>query len=153
MLTLLLLGTSYVVTVPPVLPPKNPQTSYGREEWKLVQVGLMEADELFTHYSKSYEGTRLSPDFTCNPIQDTKLPQGIIGLQYKDVIHLLMHYVEEEGYVFSIRSIATPYNLHRDAIKYLSKHINANEALCVHTDFLKAYQIKWYMTLKFHGVC
>lgn len=135
---------------PPIQPPIARSTKYSGDDWKIVNVDLQTASELLTDFSKSFEDTGSEPDFTCNPILRTRLPQGILGLSYKKKIHVLMHYIEKSVGIASIMLIATPYDSNSDISKILFQKMNASEVIMFDEKEVQKNQPKWYFAYKYY---
>ena len=97
--------------LPPRLPPPGPtiRKSYGGGDgWSMANIDLQTASELLTNFSRSHESHDRTPDFSCNPICRTSLPQGLLGIKKHDDIKLVCHVIERQPGKFCVTNIATP---------------------------------------------
>ena len=92
---------------PPLVPPSITKTTYDEnDDWSLEQIDLQTASEKLLEFSK----THLTPDFSCSPLQNTMIPQGVLGMKKDHCIKLVCHFLERKPETFSITSIAVPRN-------------------------------------------
>ena len=95
-------------------------------------------------FSKTYDET---PDFSCNPLKLTPIPQGILGLSKNGKIRLLCHFLEKEPGIASITSIASP-NGEYEAGEHLFRFIENTGKLSIDEEEIQS-QSKWAMAFRF----
>lgn len=130
-----------IVMLPPPKYPTLVKHSGGGGGWSIVQLDFDAAGKILNEFANSYE----HPDFSCNPIQETYLPQGIIGLAKKGRIRLVCHFRTTPEMQHSIVSIAT-HNNECEAGGVLFEFIDEIDELVIDNIM---QQPKWKLAMKF----
>lgn len=92
---------------PPQVPPSITKTTYDEnDDWSLEQIDLQTASEKLLEFSTTHS----IPYFSCSPLQNTIIPQGVLGMKKDNCIKLICHFLERKPKTFSITSIAVPRN-------------------------------------------
>ena len=155
MLTIIPLCISLTIAPPPTVPPNNIiHTLHGGngDGWQLVNLDLQLAADLLTEFSKSYEDQSLEPDFSCNPLQKTKEPQGLLGLIKGDRVHAVFHYIERTTGIAHISSIATPFDFDSSFTSVLAETLDAVDVVKIDATTFKSTQPRWYFALAYRNL-
>lgn len=107
---------------------------------------MQRAADLLVSFSKTYGAE--NADFSCNPIRNTRQPQGILGLYANDRIRLLCHFVEEPIGLAQITMIATPRDEY-DAGEVLLQIVKDAENLVLELDSLSP---KWRLAAQYYNM-
>jgi hypothetical protein len=149
MIVVYVIWLSSIVSSPPKLPPVVVKNRDNNDGWNIVPLDLQTASELLSDFSKSYEVSDLTPNCSCNPLQTTTFPQGMLALKRGEKHHMVLHYLEKKAGVAHISSIASPSDCQEIATVQLFKQVKNHDFLKFDLEILKEKQPTWYLKYKF----
>ena len=147
-----MIGTLFLVSSYVISPPIRPTSTGGEGGWKIVAVDMQTASELLTKFSRSFDGSKFDADFSCNPIQDTKTPQGILGMMNRrnGEIDMLLHYLEKTDGVAQISSVATPCDVNPEVTSVFIDCLKNSASITLDYELIRDRQPKWHCIIQYH---
>lgn len=140
--------TSFVQS-PPRLPPMLRRTSFSDDKWELVSIDMNTATSILKEFSHTYDECILDPDFSCNPLIQTTLPQGALVLKKNDIAKMLISYVETPlGNTINVTHIAAPQDRDLQASMRFFSFVQESPRLSIDVERLRMTQPKWYLAYR-----
>ena len=84
-----------------VISPPKPRVCTGGDDdgfpWKFKNIDVMTGATLLSDFSKTYDASQQTADFSTNLPTSTDVPQGILGFAKYDDIRLVLQFVEKKA--------------------------------------------------------
>ena len=133
--------------------PPQPRVRTGGDDdgspWKFKAIDVMTGATLLSEFSKTYDASQQTADFSKKLLTSTNVPQGILGFAKYGEVRLVLQFVEQKVDIATIIHIAAPA-LEFEAVPALAKAIKNTKNIEVDHERLKQNQPRWYLAMTFY---